>query len=124
MTPLRIIGTGSKPKLPKVFKRKWVAALRSGEFKQGRGGLHVSISSSYCCLGVGCAVLGASLESLQRCGTITYLALIDPDRVPDKIKDALFAHDGNATAEARLISMNDSDDWSFHEIADWIEEHL
>lgn len=32
--------------------RKWIAALRSGEFRQGRGQLRRD--NSYCCLGVAC----------------------------------------------------------------------
>ena len=43
--------------MTKVHKnriRKWVAALRSGEFKQGRGWLRSD--DRYCCLGVGCEV--------------------------------------------------------------------
>jgi hypothetical protein len=34
-------------------KAKWVAALRSGEYQQGRGELR-SISNCFCCLGVLC----------------------------------------------------------------------
>lgn len=34
--------------------KKWVAALRSGEFKQGRHRLHLIQENSHCCLGVLC----------------------------------------------------------------------
>ena len=36
--------------------KKWVAALRSGEYRQGRGWLHLHTpeDDSYCCLGVAC----------------------------------------------------------------------
>ena len=33
--------------------RAWVAALRSGEYKQGKGALRPT-KNSYCCLGVAC----------------------------------------------------------------------
>jgi hypothetical protein len=40
--------------------RKWIAALRSGEFKQGTGRLYsadvVTLEKRYCCLGVACEV--------------------------------------------------------------------
>ncbi len=36
------------------IKAKWVAALRSGEFTQGHGGLYNRETDSYCCLGVLC----------------------------------------------------------------------
>lgn len=35
-------------------KQKWVAALRSGEYKQARKQLRSDDSSGYCCLGVLC----------------------------------------------------------------------
>jgi hypothetical protein len=34
------------------IKQRWVDALRSGEYEQGRGCLHDSNGSSFCCLGV------------------------------------------------------------------------
>lgn len=37
-------------KLPKVFKKKWVAALRSGKYKQGLSSLYNNDSDTYCCL--------------------------------------------------------------------------
>ena len=37
----------------KVIKQKWIAALRSGEYKQGKGQLHNS-KGEFCCLGVLC----------------------------------------------------------------------
>ena len=36
--------------------KKWVAALRSGEYKQGTGRLHDAADNAYCCLGVACEV--------------------------------------------------------------------
>lgn len=38
------------------FQEKWVAALRSGEFKQGKHVLR-SDDGEYCCLGVACELL-------------------------------------------------------------------
>lgn len=37
--------------MPKELKAKWVAALRSGEYKQGIGAMR-SADDGYCCLGV------------------------------------------------------------------------
>ena len=42
----------------KEIKDKWVAALRSGKYKQGSGQLHNTMNDTYCCLGVLCAELG------------------------------------------------------------------
>lgn len=48
--------------MKRKIKEKWVAALRSGEYKQGTGRLHTLVGSSggyspedkFCCLGVLC----------------------------------------------------------------------
>ena len=91
-----------------AIKKKWVAALRSGEYEQGQG--YLQKDGKFCCLGVLCHVCGAE-ESLGR--------LTDwPD--------------ANTTDSSRLTwpevnelaAMNDDDNLSFPEIADWIEEHL
>lgn len=47
---------------PKNF-RKWLKALRSGEYKQGRDSL--LRRGRYCCLGVACDVAGYDLEKLS-----------------------------------------------------------
>lgn len=54
-----------KPKLP--FRDKWCAALRSGEFKQGRGFLKREKESncSYCCLGVLCEIENVKFPDLE-----------------------------------------------------------
>jgi hypothetical protein len=41
------------------IKKKWIKALRSGEYEQGIGRLHYD--GKYCCLGVLMAVQGASV---------------------------------------------------------------
>lgn len=41
------------------YKAKWVNALRSGKFTQGKSVLHNLDDDSYCCLGVLCHILEA-----------------------------------------------------------------
>lgn len=58
-------------------RKKWLAALRSGEYKQAKGTLRVGSphGASYCCLGVAEAVCGfpgyegrnVGLSALQQC---------------------------------------------------------
>ncbi len=43
------------------IKEKWVAALRSGKYKQGGGQLK-TLSGTYCCLGVLCDLHSKSLK--------------------------------------------------------------
>lgn len=38
------------------IKKQWVAALRSGEYKQGTGKLNLRAGSAFCCLGVLCDI--------------------------------------------------------------------
>lgn len=42
--------------LPKEFTEKWLAALRSGNFKQAIGKLYDKSIDGYCCLGIACRV--------------------------------------------------------------------
>lgn len=46
------------------FKAKWIAALTSGEYRQGREHLYSPTSGCFCCLGVGCAISGVPLPDL------------------------------------------------------------
>lgn len=39
-----------------TLKQEWITALRSGDYKQGKGGLK-STTNSFCCLGVLCDLL-------------------------------------------------------------------
>lgn len=44
-------------KMDQKYKTKWVNALRSGKFTQGKSILHNMDDDSYCCLGVLCHIL-------------------------------------------------------------------
>ena len=48
-------------RIPELLLKKWTAALRSGEYQQGKGFLHDRASNSYCCLGVLYKVCGCSV---------------------------------------------------------------
>lgn len=52
-------------KLKHEVKEKWLKALRSGEYKQGRNTLYNPDTDQYCCLGVLC-----ELAFQERVGTI------------------------------------------------------
>lgn len=41
-------------------RRKWLEALRSGDYQQGRQVLHNREANTYCCLGVACHIAGIS----------------------------------------------------------------
>ena len=103
-------------KLPEDFKRKWIEALRSGEYKQGRGYLIDMDRETYCCLGVACAISGGNFSTA---GEGQYPS---PDNfgVPVLLR-------GKNDLTTKLAYMNDgidTRDHSFSEIADWIQENL
>ena len=87
------------------LKAKWVAALRSGEYTQGRYSL-ITEDGGYCCLGVLCMVLGkpelltANYEYLRKASGLT-----------------------NSETEG-CAELNDSARSSFNQIANYIEGYL
>jgi hypothetical protein len=94
------------------IKRKWVEALRSGAYEQGRGQL--CKDGAYCCLGVLCVLTGLAISA-------------DGEQVVDE-QGLSFGY-----APVRKIAgpslhtlwrLNDVEEKSFAEIADYIEEHL
>jgi hypothetical protein len=99
--------------LTKEQKDKWVAALRSGEYKQTRKRLFSG--KGYCCLGVFCtAVEGIKLKRSEVC---------DADEESpsfghyERIKSLIGDH------KFELVRLND-DGKSFAEISEYIEEKV
>ena len=93
------------------IKRKWVEALRSGEYKQGRNAL---VGFSYeenklylCCIGVGFCIVRPS-EDVNGSDTDTASAVLGLA----------------AEQQDTLVNMNDEKKMSFAEIADYIEGYL
>lgn len=128
-------------------RAKWVAALRSGEYKQGKGKLRTR-GNTYCCLGVACAigVVGAGkwvktapIEDHSPPAYPWIFVVDDPEPDPDEFDEFVWSR--SLTAELHgeqldrlglsphqqetLILMNDgqagSKRASFSEIADYIE---
>lgn len=120
--------TISEKKLEPQFKAKWVAALRSGEYKQGTNSLHKN--GAYCCLGVACLLSGISNPSnVSLFGFIEHDLEVRPEvaKVPEILR-------GSGAIPQQLANMNDGRDASdipdmnhrksFSEIADYIEANL
>ena len=107
--------------MQKELKERWIAALRSGEYKQGRN--YLNKDGGLCCLGVLCEVMELpKYEEDYEGGTITIYSdaarALPPSEVMDK--QGLYQY------WATLASMNDNIDNQapFTEIADWIEENI
>lgn len=115
-------------KLPEQFKKDWVAALRSGEYKQVKEHLEDNIYNpdtgdatdvGYCCLGVAACILNLPIR-IALDAELTAL-----DDVPQPIIAVMnqpIADD--SCVENHLVKMNDNYGKSFDEIATWIEENL
>lgn len=91
------------------LKAKWVAALRSGEYRQVSGRLRKG--DGFCCLGVLCTV--ADMPITQDGETLVETGDYGP-------LDALLGREH----VLQLYRMNDNSRRSFQEIADYIEANL
>lgn len=115
-------------KLDPTVKDVWVAALRSGDYHQGKKQLGRKPSSQgqpeFCCLGV---LAVTTNETSQTYWNENTLCIPDVDRyqswdevaqLPLWLGDIYGLDD---EAQNSLTEMNDSAGMSFAEIADWIE---
>jgi len=105
--------------LPKEFATKWVEALRSGEYKQGKSQL--KSKKGYCCLGVACKMEGQRIFKDKE--------WIDPElsnglnKYPKHIPSLLIGSAADNSFVHEVSDMNDNGK-TFNEIADWIEENV
>ena len=106
----------SNQKLDPEFKAKWVAALRSGEYKQAKGRLQED--GAYCCLGVAMKLCGIQDESMSTYCYASNLQRENPTKIPAFFRDAVVS-----SGPWKLADMNDSGK-TFYEIADYIEANL
>lgn len=111
----------TKMKLPEDFKKKWVDALRSGKYKQGKGMLYNGSNDSYCCLGVAAEVCGLDMVLHGEHAAIPNIRTQEIMKVDFKVPTE-FAN--NQGLQNVLWRMNDEKDNTFEEIADYIEQNL
>lgn len=110
-----------------AIKEKWVAALRSGEFEQGRRNLRSS-DDKFCCLGVLCHIIDPNGWRLdQEKGR--YLFDTHGALLPEEIVKAAGLNNSSPCVEDKntnvcsLTSLNDHG-MPFTEIANLIESYL
>lgn len=101
--------------------KKWVKALRSGEYKQGKNYLK-NIDRTFCCLGVACAI--AKKEGIIDKNFV----LIDKGDLSNnseliKVKNWLGLRTGRGEFDKylSLVSLNDDKEFDFKMISDVIE---
>jgi hypothetical protein len=85
--------------------QKWVDALRSGNYKQGKQYLKDD-QGRYCCLGVLCDSMGETFGE-KDANTQHLYAVFNTDLIPSVYPEC--------------VNMNDTKGCSFSEIADFIE---
>ena len=97
----------------------WIAALRSGEYKQGR--ISLKTEDRYCCLGVAAEIggyLNTSHEYEAYNQNLRVYGLADVHGVFYDSKGAC-----GSIAHRRLTSLNDNMKFTFKQIADVIESN-
>lgn len=105
--------------MDKKIKAKWVEALRSGKYQQGKLSLRTTTKAAdkFCCLGVLCDVVQP--ESWHRT-TAGWFNDGSQSQLPYELRIALGI---KSVTQVHLIDMNDTGA-RFSEIADYIEENL
>lgn len=113
--------------MDKVWKERWVKALRSGEYKQGRAALRTA-DDKFCCLGVLCDLAAKDGRmkwvpsgSCYGANRATFTGVLPPavcKLAGLRQRDPVVGDDNTLTAA------NDCERLSFLEIADLIEKHL
>lgn len=108
------------------IKERWVAALRSGDYKQSAGHLHRN--NSFCCLGVLCDL--AARDGIVRAEGESYVAVNNEDDdacsfLPVVVQEWAGLDSCNPSVKERqLATYNDSLAYDFKRIADLIEGSL
>ena len=114
--------------MKKMWKAKWIAALTSGEYTQGKGALRTVYQdhSKYCCLGVLCNLVDSTkwknVNKLVYGRPIDYTYNKQVGKLSNNMLDDLNISKGSMEY---LIVMNDSiRGKDFVTIAKWIKENL
>lgn len=107
----------------KTHVEEWIAALRSGKYKQTRNKLYDG--TGYCSLGVACVVAGKKFTSTDVSPTY-WVCEYESQFMPKSVMDffALNARDGHRCGGASLAQINDNGTATFHEIASLLEREI
>lgn len=110
--------------------KKWVAALRSGEYKQTTEVLYNKTEDAYCCLGVACMVYEQETGNMLTKDLEVEQGFDESLRAFPEVQEwlGLNGEEGYFNQIERgkryaktLTTLNDSEGYSFEDIADVIE---
>lgn len=98
--------------LKKIYKAKWIRALRSGKYKQAQEILYDPKTRGYCCLGVAKRIFKLKKYTCK-------------NEVSDEVLSAKSLEQMRLTDKEQrtLASMND-EGRTFEQIANYIQKHL
>lgn len=130
------------------IKAQWVAALRSGEYRQGKSVLHSADTGQYCCLGVLCdlavkagAIVPGRHEYNSDADADIEVYGVDGHRqgrggvtLPDEVvawagleddsPNIYMVEEDGEEYPQDLTELNDDHEYTFVQLADLIEEQL
>ena len=110
------------------IKQKWVDALRSGDYQQGRN--YLRTDNGFCCLGVLCDLYGKENNvewnlAVAEDGDRDYYEFQDKTgRIPLSVVEWAGVEDCNPYICGRSLAERNDTGSTFNEIADLIQEHL
>lgn len=115
--------------LQELWRKEWIAALRSGKFKQAKQGLELRKGKEivgHCCLGVACKINDIPLDHYSSMSAVEDQAIYESEDL--KIATKLFVSEKISYIldlqgiEDDLVDMNDTEGQTFAEIADYLEQ--
>jgi hypothetical protein len=129
------------PKMNPKVKAMWIKALRSGEYKQGKGQLR-SVENNFCCLGVLCNIHAQTYPTYAKTqksvsvydgavnipsDNVLYWAGLGEYEKGDFYQKSIVIDKTGDSIVGHLWKRNDGTSYrkhTFSEIADFIEEHF
>jgi hypothetical protein len=110
----------------KKLKKKWIKALNSGDFEQGRLYLHHAETNKFCCLGVLCDLVVDEISTV-----LTYHSDDNSYRwggfvdMTNRLNSVVLGYTGLTDREQhKLINLNDHRRKSFKKIAKYIKKNI
>lgn len=101
----------------KALAMKWVKALRSGKYKQGK--TFLKKGDKYCCLGVLCDITGTKHDPLET--SLSNLSITGVKSASGSFYHPYVSQEPGQTVSS-LAALNDLFEWNFNKIADFIEK--
>lgn len=114
----------------KKIAKRWVAALRSGDYKQAKGQLRTS-DDGFCCLGVLCNLHAEAHPKIAREQTDPIRYFSEKAILPTVVRSwsGMESRTGNAynisfgLRDYRTLAEANDAGVTFEQIANWIEKH-